>query len=112
MTSPKKILVIEDDAKSRFALRPVLEERGFHVTAVASAEEAAEVNGHPYSAAIIDIRLPNKQGNHFAEELRQTHPDLRVIFVTAYHDTAIRIAVPGSVLLIKPIEMDVLCQLL
>jgi CheY-like chemotaxis protein len=112
MNPAKKILVIEDDAKSRYALQSVLEARGFDVTAVSSAEEAHQVNGHPYSAAVIDIRLPKKQGNHFAEELRQEHPNLRIIFVTAYHDTGIQIGIPGSVLLIKPIEMDVLCQLL
>jgi DNA-binding response OmpR family regulator len=109
----KKILVVEDDAKSRFALTSVLEARGFDVIATSTAEEAASVQGDGMHAAVIDIRLPEQQGTEFALDLRKKHPHMRIILVTAYHEEgALNISLPGAILLIKPIEMDVLCRLL
>jgi CheY-like chemotaxis protein len=109
----KKILIIEDDPKSLYALKSVLEARGYTVTAVSTAEEAAALNCDGFTAAVIDIRLPAQQGTEFALQLRDKHPHTRIIFVTAFHDDdALHATLPGSVVLIKPIEMDVLCQLL
>jgi DNA-binding response OmpR family regulator len=108
----KKILIIEDDPKSLYALKSVLEARGFDVVAVSTAEEAAAIDYNDFAAAVIDIRLPEKQGTEFAMDLREKHPYMRIIFVTAFHDDdALHATLPGSILLIKPIEMDVLCQL-
>ena len=105
-----RILIIEDDDKSRFALQSVLQERGYEVIAAMTAEEAALVEGHPFSAAVIDLRLPAKQGHTYAQELRAAHPNLRIIFVTAYHgDGNLQLVLPGYVLLIKPIVMYLLC---
>jgi DNA-binding response OmpR family regulator len=109
----KKILIIEDDPKSLYALKSVLEARGFDVAAVSTAEEAATISCDGFAAAVIDIRLPTQQGTDFARDLRTRHPHMRIIFVTAFHDDdALHATLPGSILLIKPIEMDVLCQLL
>jgi DNA-binding response OmpR family regulator len=108
----KRILVIEDDAKSRFALESVLQDRGYDVVAVGSAEEAeAKMDHHPFDAAVVDMRLPKKQGPDFARDLHKKNGDTRIIFVTAYHED-VHAPIPGSVLLIKPIQMDVLCKLL
>ena len=112
MMQRKKILIIEDDGKSRFALESVLQERGYEVLSVGSAEEAEAQMGHQqFDAAVVDMRLPKKQGTDFARDLRKRYKDIRIIFVTAYHED-VHAPIPGSVLLIKPIQMDVLCKLL
>ncbi len=108
-----RILLIEDDPRSLFALHSVLQSRGYDVTGYATAEEAAACNGHPYDAAIIDIRLPGEQGPDYAQRLHAKHPDTRILFVTAYDGVPqLKTAIPGSVVLIKPIAVDRLTRLL
>ena len=111
MSAPR-ILIIEDDPRSLFALQSVLQSRGYDVTGFASAEEAHRHNHHPYHAAIIDVRLPGEQGPAYAQRLHQNHPDTRILFVTAYDAVPELRALPGSVVLVKPIDVDLLTRLL
>ncbi|HVX85005.1 MAG TPA: response regulator [Phycisphaerae bacterium] len=108
-----RILLIEDDPRSLFALQSVLQSRGYDVAGYATAEEADRCNGHPYDAAIIDIRLPGEQGPDYARRLLAQHPDTRILFVTAYDSIPpLNTPIPGSVVLIKPIDVDLLTRLL
>ena len=80
----KRLLIVEDDPKSRYAFLSVLQARGYEAVACADAEEALHLNGDHFDAAILDVRLPLLQGPALAHELRQKHPKMRIIFVTAY----------------------------
>jgi DNA-binding NtrC family response regulator len=108
----KSILLVEDDPKSKYALETVLQDHGHTVHSFSSAEEAAEASNH-FDAAVIDIRLPNQQGPDFAIAFKKKNPDIRIIFITAYDSVPhLRQTLPGSVLLVKPIDMSVLTKLL
>jgi DNA-binding response OmpR family regulator len=108
-----KVLIVEDDARSLFALESVLQARGFAVTAYPTAEEAHRCNGHPYDVAVIDVRLPGQQGPDYARQLRNKHPDTRIIFVTAFNGVSeLGSTIPGSIVLVKPIDVDTLVKLL
>ena len=110
--NPKNILLIEDDPKSKYAIQTVLEDQGHSVQSNSSAEDAIEASNH-FDAAIIDVRLPHQQGPDFAIQFKKKNPHLRVIFITAYDAIPhVRQAVPGSVVLVKPIDMDTLTRLL
>ena len=109
---PKNILLIEDDPKSRYAIQTVLQDQGHSVQSFSSAEEAVETSD-PFDAAIIDIRLPQQQGPDFAIQFRRKNPHIRIIFITAYDGTPqVRQALPGSAVLVKPIDMATLTKLL
>lgn len=109
----RTVLLIDDDARSLFAMEAILQARGFAVTAHPDAEQAHACNGHPYDVAIIDVRLPGEQGPDYARGLLAKHPNTRIIFVTAYNGVSeIGESIPGSVVLIKPIDMDTLVKLL
>lgn len=86
MTQARKVLVVEDDEKSRRLLCDVLSFHGFDVTAVGSGEEGIE---HARRArpdiALLDIELPGVSGLGVLEELRRAYPQPRlpVVAVTA-----------------------------
>ena len=109
----KRILLIEDDVKSRYAIQSVLQDLGHTVHAFANAEEAALSSAAPIDAAIIDVRLPQQQGPDFAINFRNRHPQTRIIFITAFDNIPqLYLSVPGSVVLVKPIDIEALKRLL
>lgn len=86
MTTGKRLLVVEDDEKSRRLLRDVLSFHGFEVTAVDSGEEGLRHArlARP-DAALLDIQLPGITGMGLLEALRREFPEPRlpVLAVTA-----------------------------
>ncbi|HVT83383.1 MAG TPA: response regulator [Phycisphaerae bacterium] len=110
--NPKKILIIEDDPKSRYALQSILEDHGHHVRVFDNAEDASKLDGTPFDAAIIDIRLPQQSGAEFARQFRKEHSATRIVFVTAYDGLSSEMLLEGTVLLVKPIDVDALLKLI
>lgn len=93
MESDKKsisVMVVDDHAMVRSALaRGISQESGLHVVAEASnAEEALGLaeEKHP-DIVIMDIDMPGPICFDVARRMRETCPDLKVIFLSAfYHD--------------------------
>ena len=86
MTQGRKVLVVEDDEKSRRLLCDVLSFHGFEVTAADSGEaglRAARL-ARP-DAALLDIQLPGMDGVGVLHALREQYPEPRlpVLAVTA-----------------------------
>lgn len=82
----KRILVIEDDEKSRRLLTDVLQYHGFVVKAVDSGEDGlADARSTPPDAALLDIQLPDISGFDVLTRLRaeSTGASMPVIAVTA-----------------------------
>ena len=68
---PRRILVVEDDEKSRRLLTDVLEYHGFDVCAVPSGEEGlADAKACCPDAALLDIQLPGISGFDVLLQLR------------------------------------------
>ena len=82
----KRILVVEDDEKSRRLLNDVLQYHGFDVCAVPSGEAGlADARGCSPDAALLDIELPGISGFEVLRRLRGESGGARmpVIAVTA-----------------------------
>ncbi|MCU1426543.1 MAG: afsQ [Actinomycetia bacterium] len=81
------ILVVEDDARIRAALRMALEEEGHSVVEAASGEDALEAfRREPATVVLVDLMLPGMSGYDLCRELRHTS-DVPIIIVTARSDT-------------------------
>ncbi|MEW5763292.1 MAG: response regulator transcription factor [Bacillota bacterium] len=80
----RHILVIEDEPPIRQFIRTNLERAGFQVTAVATGEEglAAVAREHP-ALVVLDLRLPGMDGFTVCRRLRDEHPEVAVIILTA-----------------------------
>lgn len=82
------LLIVEDDDRIRLALQLALEDEGYEVAAVASAEQGLRhlSGGGVVDAVLVDLMLPGMSGFDCIRELRRLG-DLPVIVVSAREDT-------------------------
>jgi CheY-like chemotaxis protein len=80
----RRILLVEDDAGMRDAIRTLLERAGFHVSAAADGAEAWELLSRgPRPAAILaDLYTPRMTGHDLVARIRRT-PRLAAIPIIA-----------------------------
>ncbi|HLL02347.1 MAG TPA: response regulator transcription factor [Myxococcaceae bacterium] len=79
------ILVVDDDATMRKSLQTVLSSR-YRVIVSASAREGVDAVTEEVCAAILDVKMKGYDGFWACNEIRKTHPDLPIIFYSAYQD--------------------------
>lgn len=87
----QKILVVNDDANSLFALASLLsqwaDQDGYDVTAAASGEEALRhVLRHDFAVILLDVNMPGMDGFETAAAIHQRarSAEIPIIFVTAF----------------------------
>ena len=81
---PRRVLVVEDDERSRRLLTDVLAWHGYEVEAAESGEEALRATAlRPADAALLDIQLPGMDGFALLAALRSRGGRLPAIAVTA-----------------------------
>jgi two-component system cell cycle sensor histidine kinase/response regulator CckA len=83
------LLVVDDDALLLRSLAASLHELGFRVLAARGGVEAlntlaAETNS--VDAAVVDIRMPSMGGLELAQKLRESRPDLPIVFMTGFSE--------------------------
>jgi len=112
----RRILVVEDDAFSRYGLKGLLESEGYEVTeagALAEAEESAR--RLPPDVVILDITLPDGDGAEWLQlvakrEGKVPFPVIVLTGITADEDTR-RIERSGvCAILQKPVNVGLLFQ--
>jgi DNA-binding NtrC family response regulator len=105
-----RILIVDDDRAQRSLLETFLQSQGYSTQSAASGEAALQLlSEEKYAMMISDVRMPGMSGLETLRRVRQKHPDLPVLLVTAFAD--IRSAViamrDGAVnYLAKPIDLD------
>lgn len=101
-----KIVIVDDDILVSSSLKTIIEaENGFEVLAVANSGEDAIKLYEVYQPDIIlmDIRMGNINGLEAAEEILNTFPNGRVLFLTTFADDeyiikALKIGAKGYIL--------------
>lgn len=79
----ERILVVEDEETLRRNLGRYLEQQGYQVTCAGSAEEALDQASRlDFEVALLDIRLPGRDGLSLAADL--SGRDVAIIVMTAY----------------------------
>jgi len=79
-----KILVVEDEPKTRAYLRQGLEEAGFAVDALARGEDAVHiVSDTHYDLMILDLMLPGLDGWGILSKIRETGNQTPILVLTA-----------------------------
>lgn len=108
MDREMQILIVDDEESIRMVMSHVLSDEGYHVTAVASAEEALDLfRSTPFPIIIADIRLEGIDGIELLKRVKKEHPDTRVIIITSYGsmESAIEAMRHGAYdYLLKPFE--------
>lgn len=104
------ILMIEDNPDVRTLCRKLLLDLGYKVIDVpdAAAAQVALEEEAPVDLVLSDVVLPGgTSGPEFAQTVRQTHPDLKIVFMSGYPAEAANrndIVSPDEVLLNKPFQ--------
>ncbi|MEZ4294307.1 MAG: sigma-54 dependent transcriptional regulator [Polyangiaceae bacterium] len=81
----ERILIVEDEETLRRNLTRFLARQEHEVDAFATAEDALDAAGEKeYTVALIDVRLPGKDGITMASELLDRWPDMAIVLMTAY----------------------------
>ncbi len=84
-----RILIVEDDAATAWALEQSLSDEGYEITAVDSAERAlAALRKQPADLVITDLRLPRMDGLELVRRLKARKHAAALIVVTAYGNDA------------------------
>jgi two-component system response regulator MprA len=104
------VLVVDDDADIRYALKTVLELEGYHVALAANGREAWEwLQSAPLPALILlDLMMPVMNGTELLGLVR-TDTRLRsvpVVLVTAFGSLAQSVAAKSQGLLGKPFDVE------
>ena len=82
-----RLLLVEDDDRIRLSLRLALEDEGYVVKDVATAEEGlAEHRSSPADVVLVDLMLPGMDGFDCIRALRR-HGDVPIVVVSARDDT-------------------------
>jgi len=80
-----RILIVDDDENIRTVLKAILEDEGYNVDSVGTANSAIEkTRRNFYNVALIDIRLPDMEGIELLAKVKDTTPRMRKIIITGY----------------------------
>jgi CheY-like chemotaxis protein len=75
------VVVAEDDDALRLLCRTVLEHDGFQIVEVLNGRELAEaLADHQVRVLLLDVHLGEDNGIEIARGLRESRPDLPIIF--------------------------------
>jgi len=80
-----RILVVDDEANARFALKTILVDEGYEVAEAADGEEAlALLPGFAPAAVLADVRMPRVDGITLLKRAREQGSDAMFIMMTAF----------------------------
>ena len=83
----RKILVVDDDQRTREALADILNRAGYEVLSLASGDGLEELlEKNKFAAALIDYHLPARNGLEIAQSIKKNLPACRIILISSeYH---------------------------
>jgi PAS domain S-box-containing protein len=111
--SGETVLLVEDDAAVRLLIAELLRDLGYACVEATNAQGAMPIlaSGRALDLLITDVGLPGLNGRQLAEYARQQRPDLKVLFVTGYAESATGASPflePGMDMVTKPFTLDAL----
>jgi two-component system response regulator AtoC len=106
---PKRILVVDDEAKMRRLLELALKGLGHEVVQAEDGEAAlAAFDATPFDLVLSDLRMPRMDGLQLLRALRERGQDVPVIVLTAHAsiETAVEAMRLGAAdYMLRPLEM-------
>jgi DNA-binding NtrC family response regulator len=106
------ILAVDDDQAVLGFLDQSLRMAGYHVLLADSGWSAIQVyenSAEPVHLLLTDVIMPDLTGPVVAERLRSLQPDLRVLFISGFHDADVVqrfVMRKGFALLPKPFTLE------
>ena len=106
----RPVWIIDDDRSIRWVFEKTLSKEDIPFKTFSSTEEALRaINGAPPQVVVSDIRMPGGSGLELLQKIKEHHPHLPVIIMTAYSDLESAVAAfQGGAFeyLPKPFDVD------
>jgi CheY-like chemotaxis protein len=91
LTDRKRLLVVDDELPVLKLVTRILATDHYEITSAESGEMAVRVMQQPGFKAVdllvTDLQMPGMNGRELAALVRQTNPQVRVLYVTGFADT-------------------------
>jgi DNA-binding NtrC family response regulator len=85
MVDSKKVLIVDDEPNAIRVLSVILKEEGYHVLESMNVDSAVGIiHNEDVDAIITDLKMPDKDGFELFKYVSEHHPDMPVMFLTAY----------------------------
>jgi two-component system, NtrC family, response regulator HydG len=115
MSSPSKLLIVDDEHSVRDSLAKWFHEEGYETGTAESAGEAlTRLAEQRWDAALVDIKMPGTDGIELQRRMHEIDPELTVIMMTGYAsvETAIAALKNGAYdYVTKPLDPDEIAHL-
>lgn len=116
MAGKRKILIIDDEVEQCNSLNELLSVRDYDVTIANRGKEALElVKDNFYPVILLDIRMPDFDGDVVLKEILKLHPSSKVVIVTGQDDDEKKakfLALGAREYITKPVEFIKLFDML
>jgi CheY-like chemotaxis protein len=111
--SGETVLVVEDETSVRELVIDVLNDLGYRALEAADGPASLQLLRSPerIDLLITDVGLPGMNGRQVADAAREHRPDLKVLFITGYAESAAMangFLAPGMEMVTKPFAIDAL----
>ena len=105
----ESVLVVEDEPVVRSVITEILTNEGYRIMEAGDALSGLQILNQDsrVDLLITDIGLPGMNGREFADQARNIRPDLKILFVTGYAQSAAKakgFLKPGMDLITKPFD--------
>jgi DNA-binding NtrC family response regulator len=85
MSEAARILIVDDDEKTRKVLGTILADEGYTVELVDTTKKGIEKSEKSfYNLALIDVRLPDMECIELLAKMRDTKPKMQKIIIAGY----------------------------
>ena len=108
-----KVLIVDDQSGIRRLLTECFKHEGWRPVEATNGQEALDMLPEEPDVILLDMKMPVMDGIDCLAVLRQTHPDLPVIVMTAYGELGVmqqaeKLGIEAKVL--KPFDVMALCD--
>src|SRR3954463_5898564 len=105
----QRVLVVDDEANARAALRTILSEEGYEISEAADGEEGlARIEEWSPDLVLADVRMPRMNGLALLRKAKETGAEASFIMMTAFAsiETAVEAVKAGAEnYLVKPLDV-------
>ena len=82
-----KLVAIDDEVEFIKTLNEFFSARGYEVHVALTGTSGVElIEAHRPDVVLVDLKLPGMDGDEVLAYIRRTHPQTKVIVITAYND--------------------------
>jgi CheY-like chemotaxis protein len=116
LSGTETVLVVEDQIEARSVICETLRRRGYTVIEAINGPDAIVKGRQPQpviDVMLTDVVMPGMGGRRVAEVIRATRPNLKVVYMSGYTDSAVvdhGILEPGVTFVQKPFAHDALLR--